>query len=186
MFLLRKKYPYMLFTQMCATTIIAMNILVMKCTMFQLIWVYIGVVLIGTLLIALGRYYVLIQSSDTIPNPRYISKFSSIFQVPIKVLNTSRIKAFVCAKTVFLSVGLLEILERNEIAAVIAHEAYHAKNSPNKIYASFFALTSLTFIQWSDELDADRYAANCVGAASLSGALRKLEIKNWEKRIGRL
>lgn len=182
----KQRYLFVLFIQGCATFLILFNILVMRCAMFQLIWIYLGIISIGALLITVGKYYITSQMRDIVPNTSYIDEISSALKVPIKILNASRIRAFAYKKTVYLSVGLLEMLDQNEIKGVAAHEAYHVKYSPDMLHASFFALASFTFIRWNDELLADRYAASIVGVESLSGALRKLEIKNWERRIGRL
>jgi len=74
-------------------------------------------------------------------------------------------------------------LNVNEVRAVVAHEVYHYKNSPNKILSSLLAFLSLTFIRFNDERLADLYAAEVVGSGTLASALRKLDIRNYNKRL---
>jgi heat shock protein HtpX len=113
-------------------------------------------------------------------------KLEHLFNVPINIIDTQKIKAFTYQKSIYLSVGLLERLEQDEVKAVIAHEIYHLNNGRNKFLSSFLALTSLTFLRYDDEHHADRYAADIAGIHNLANALKKLEIKDYEKRIEKL
>ena len=81
---------------------------------------------------------------------------------------------------------MIERLEKDEIRAVIAHEVYHLRYSPNKIISSLLALASFSFYHYSDEFSADKYAANMTSKESLINALKKLDIKDSEKRIKNL
>ena len=81
---------------------------------------------------------------------------------------------------------MIERLEKDEIKAVIAHEIYHLKYSPNKIISSLLTIASLTFYRYSDEFSADKYAAEITSKESLISALKKLDIKDSMKRINNL
>ena len=59
---------------------------------------------------------------------------------------------------------------------------YHLQHSPNKFLSSLFALASLTFLRYKDEHLADQYAAKTVGVHHLISALKKLEIRDYQKR----
>ena len=98
-------------------------------------------------------------------------------------MDTPIIRAFVFMKRIYLSIGLLERLEKDEIKAVVAHEVYHLRYSPNKILSFLLALASLSFYRYSDEFAADQYAVGIVGKEKLISALKKLDIKDSSKRI---
>jgi heat shock protein HtpX len=173
-------------TQMATTAVIALNFISMRCDVLQLTWLYIGIVTFGGLILWNTKHYISRQCRDTIPSPKHFSRFEDEFNATINILPTQRIKAFVYKGEIYLSMGLLERLNDDELRAVIAHEKYHINYSPNKLFSSLLALTSLTFKHHNDDLIADRYAAERVGTSNLINALNKLEIINAEDRIKNL
>jgi len=183
-FLYKRKYESLLGSQSFMTAIIGLNIFSMQCDMFQWLWIYLGIILIGIILMGMAKHYLTIQlSCNTIQQLPHISELEHIFQVPIYVIDTQKIKAFTFQKRIYLSVGLLERLEKDEIKAVVAHEMYHLNHSPNKLLSSLLALASLTFHRYKDEHHADRYAAKTAGIHNLINALKKLEIRGYNKRV---
>lgn len=185
-FLIKRYALLMLGAQVCGTAVVLSNLLIMKCDMFFLVWVYLGMVFAFLFAFSFVRYLISRSLGDTIPSPKYVTRLAHLFDVTVKVLDTQRIKAFAYRKEIFLSVGLLERLDENETRAVVAHETYHVRSSPNRLISSTLALTSLTFFRYDDETQADRYAAEVAGKNHLTAALKKLDIKNWEKRMERL
>jgi len=155
----------------------------MNCPMFQWIWAYVGVVLFGLLTLSFVRYFLTENGKTNHALSPYFSTLEAQFDVPIRVIDTQRIKAFAHRGAAYLSVGLLERLDRDEVMAVIAHEVFHVKHSPSKLVSSLAALGSLTFVPYSDEHLADQYAADIAGKDALARALRKLQIVGGEKRI---
>ena len=115
---------------------------------------------------------------NIIRSPPYLSEIRQKFKVDISVLDTQKIKAFIYKKKIYLSIGLLERLEKDEIKAVVAHELYHLNHSPNKFLASILALASLTFRRFNDEHKADIYAVKTLDIKNLISALKKLQIKD--------
>lgn len=152
--------------------------------MFQWIWVYLGVISLGLLTLSLVRYCLTregwINHAGLLS---YITTLEAQFGITIRVIDTQKIRAFAHRRAVYLSVGLLERLDPDEVAVVVAHEVYHVKHSPNKLVSSFAALSSLTFVPYNDEHSADQYAADIAGKDTLERALRKLEIVGSEQRI---
>ncbi len=183
-FLINRKYGSLLGSQTFMTITITLSLFSMQCDMFQWLWIYLGIIFIGTLIISIVKHYITLQISYDICKPSpFISKLKRQFKVPIYLLDTQKIKAFAYQKKIYLSIGLLERLNNNEIKAVVAHEKYHLYHSPNKILSSFLALTSLTFLRYGDEYNADRYAAKTAGINNLINALKKLEIRDYNKRV---
>jgi heat shock protein HtpX len=183
-YIVSRRYESLLGAQSFMSVIISVNLLSMNCNMFTWFWMYLGIILIGTIIIMFVKN--LIQRYVVQKNIGSISSLSDIeseFNVHINVIDSSKIRAFVFMKKIYLSVGLLERLEKNEIRAVVAHELYHLNHSPNKIMSTLLAITSLTFRRHSDEYSADSFAANVSGMENLINALKKLNIKDSEKRI---
>lgn len=85
-------------------------------------------------------------------------------------------KAFAAGKSVFVSLGLLELLTDDELKAVLAHEAWHIRN--NKRMPFLKQLAIMTFSSpGRGELEelADRFAQELAGRDALSSARRKLD-----------
>ncbi len=100
----------------------------------------------------------------------------------IVVLDAQRARAVAYKDTVYLSVGLLERLDDDQLRAVVAHEVYHLETRSPRMLSSFLALTSLTFLRFSDEREADAYAARMVGMEAIAGALETLSIRDRKER----
>lgn len=187
MFIFKRNYESLLASQSSMTVIISLNLFSMNCDMFTWVWIYLGIILIGTLLMGLVKHYLELQlDGNIIRSPPYLSEIRQKFKVDISVLDTQKIKAFTYKNRIYLSVGLLERLENDEIMAVVAHEVYHLNHSPNKFLSSLLALTSLTFRRFNDEHYADQYAVKTAGIHNLINALKKLEIRDYEKRAMKL
>ena len=187
MFVIKRNYESLLVSQSSLTVIISLNLFSMNCYMFAWVWIYLGIILIGTLLMGVAKRYLDLQlDRNTIRLSPYLSKIKQQFKVDISILDTQKIKAFTYKNRIYLSVGLLERLEKDEILAVVAHEVYHLNHSPNKFVSVLLALSSLTFRSFNDEHHADKYAAKTFGSNNLINALKKLQIKDAEKRIRKL
>ncbi len=187
MFVIKRNYESLLASQSSMTIIISLNLFSMNCDMFTWVWIYLGIILIGTLLMGLVKHYLELQlDRNIIGSPPYLSEIRQKLKVDISVLDTQKIKAFTYKNRIYLSVGLLERLEKDEIMAVVAHEVYHLNHSPNNFLSSLLALTSLTFRRFNDEHYADQYAVKTAGIHNLINALKKLEIRDYEKRAMKL
>lgn len=186
-FIKKRNFESLLISQTLMTSVIAISLISMSCTMFNWLWIYLGIILIGSLMVFIIKILLDNDLDKNIINSSFfINDFIKEFNVPIKIIDTQKIKAFHYRKKIYLSVGLLERLEKEEIKAVIAHEVYHLKYSPNKIISSILALSSLTFKRYNDELSADNYAVKISGLNNLTNAFKKLNIKDREKRISSL
>ena len=186
-FIFKRNYESLLTSQFFMTVIISLNLLSMNCDMFYWLWIYLGIILMGTILLGFVKIYLKLKLDNNIFRlPTFLSDIGKHWDVDIRILDSQRIKAFAYKNKVYLSIGLIERLEKDEIKSVVAHEVYHLKHSPSKLLSSFLAITSLTFKRFRDEYQADRYAAKTTGLANLINAFRKLQIKDGEKRINQL
>lgn len=186
-FIYTRRYESLFGAQSFTGGIISISLLSMNCHMFTWFWIYLGIILIGTIIVVIFKS--LVKSyigQKSIGNLSSLSDIENEFKVRINIIDSPKIRAFVFMKKMYLSVGLLERLEKNEIRAVVAHELYHLNHSPNKIMSTLLALSSLTFRRYSDEYYADLFAAKTSGVKNLINALKKLNIKDAEKRIRRL
>jgi hypothetical protein len=166
--------------------VIALNFISMRCETFKLIWLYIGLIFGGVFMFWSAKHFIHLRCQDTVATPKFISDFENKFNVKIKILSSQKIKAFVYKKNIYISMGLLERLDSTELEAVLAHEVYHVRYSPNKFLSSILALTSLTFKRHNDDPRADLFAARVTGHQHLINAFQKLQIIDREKRIRKL
>lgn len=83
--------------------------------------------------------------------------------------------------SIYISIGLLDLMTRKELEAVLLHEAYHIKvRSPelkfSSIFSKFFSpLSWLCNVKADDELEADEFAISVQGTSH--------HIKNARKKI---
>lgn len=159
----------------------------MSCPMSSYVWFYFGLisgvmVLMGVVQIAFDRRVQDLKIKDA----QFMKKLSSDLGCSVYLLDTQKIKAFTHKRQIYLSVGLLELLEPEEIRAVAAHELYHVLQTPNRYLANTLALTSLWMKSYRDDAKADRFAAEVAGSENLFSAFEKLNMKNKNKRISRL
>ena len=183
-YIISKKTEIMLFTQALGSVFLILNFLVMKCNMFLLLWVYFGFFVLSLIFLVLIKYSVEKElRNNAIKSSGFLKGMESEFESEIFLIDTQKKRAFSHKNKIFISVGLLEILNNNEIKAVIAHETYHVKFSPNRLIATTLALSSMSFIRHNDEKNADKFSAENAGKKNLESALRKLKPRKWEKRI---
>jgi Zn-dependent protease with chaperone function len=84
-------------------------------------------------------------------------------------------RAFASGRSIFLSIGLLELLSEEELKAVLAHESWHLMHN-NKTHwlKQLSMMTFMPTIQSDLERMADQYASSMVGHDALNSARSKL------------
>ena len=173
--------------QVTLTVVISSSLLSMECYMSAWVWGYLGLVLAGAAVITLLRQFNASRLENTsLGQFDALADLEDEFDVRIVVLDAQRVRALAYRGTVYLSVGLLERLDDEQLRAVVAHEAYHLRTSPSKPRSGLLALTSLTFLRYTDEHSADAYAARVAGVDAIVGALDRLNIEGREDRAERL
>lgn len=84
-------------------------------------------------------------------------------------------QAFACRRSIFLSIGLLELLSDEELKAVLAHESWHIiHNSKTHWLKQLSIMTFLPIARSDIEVMADRFAANIAGQEALHSARNKI------------
>ncbi|MCE8423395.1 MAG: M48 family metalloprotease [Candidatus Methanoperedens sp.] len=85
-------------------------------------------------------------------------------------------KAFAAGRSIFLSLGLLELLNDDEIKAVLAHESWHIRNNSRMPFLKQLALMTFSPQRETDIEDlADYFAAKIAGSDALFSARSKLD-----------
>lgn len=180
-------YKTLVGAQMMVTAMVSTSLASMDCYMSTWVWFYLGGVIAGAVAIGLMRAYSRSRlASDALGRFDALADLEDEFDVDIVVLDTQRVRALVYRDTVYLSMGLLERLDDDQLRAVVAHEVYHLTTRSPRIISSLMALTSLTFLRYSDEREADAYAALRIGEEALVGALETLRIRDRSERAEHL
>lgn len=162
------------------TVMISTSLASMDCYMSTWVWVYLGGVIAGAVAIGLLRAYSRSRlESASLGRFEALADLEVEFDVDIVVLDTQMVRALDYRDTSYLSVGLLERLDDDQLRTVVAHEVYHLATRSPRMLSSFLALTSLTFLRYSDEREADAYAARLIGE---EGIVAALEIRDRKKR----
>ncbi len=130
-----------------------------------------SLILYGRILV---KKYGAVRSEKILP---WMGEFvKAIVDADVYILNTAIPKAFAMGKKIFVSGGLLEILNKDELKAVLVHEAYHVKNRRTSMLKSISMMTFLPYVIGKDiELAADEYASAIVGREHLESARKKLK-----------
>lgn len=93
--------------------------------------------------------------------------------------------------SIYISIGLLDLMTRKELEAVLLHEAYHIKvRSPELKFSSIFSkfvspLSWLCNVKADDELEADKFAASLQGTSHYIKSARK-KTKNFYKNLNKI
>lgn len=186
-FYLDRGFRPLLGAQFTLTAAISVSLLSMECYMSTWVWAYLGFVLAGATVITLFRRFNASRlAADSLGQFDALADLEDEFDVRIVVLDAQRVRALAYQDTVYLSVGLLERLDDEQLRAVVAHEAYHLRTSPSRPLSALLSLTSLTFLRYDDEGSADAYAARVAGVDAIVGALDRLGIVDRRKRAMRL
>ncbi|MCZ7393824.1 MAG: M48 family metalloprotease [Candidatus Methanoperedens sp.] len=155
----------------------------MNCSYMLTFYLYLAYVIISTVLIfGVVRYYdrIMIKRLDAKPASDIINwpqEFvDSLALAKLYYFDSAVPRAFAAGKSIFVSIGLLEILNDDELKAVLAHEAWHIRNNSRTPFLKQLAL--MTFSSHSEselEYMADCFAAEIAGSEALFSARNKLD-----------
>jgi len=181
------KPKHKLFTFISAQFAVLLAILstfyIMQCSGMLTVYLYFMYVVTSTVVIVgLLRFYdkILIRRLDAKPitsimvwGQEFVDRLTS---ASVYYYDSAVPKAFAAGRSIFVSVGLLEVLDDDELKAVLAHEAWHIRN--NSRIPLLKQLSFMTFsCQDESELEdmADSFAANIAGSKALASARDKID-----------
>lgn len=170
--------------QLFIISAIAAVVYAMQCSQMLSIEIYLGYVTLSTAIILLlprVYYKVLIKRYDARP-------ITDIMDWPQDFVNSLGTKsdvyyfdsavprAFASGKAIFLSLGMLELVDEKELKAILAHEVWHLRHNNRTPILRQLALMSFTRNRSENELEmlADRFAEKIVGKNALESARTKL------------
>ena len=93
----------------------------------------------------------------------------------VYILHSSVPRAFTLGRDVFVSAGMIDLLEEDELKAVLAHEKFHVLENRTPLLSRLKYLTFLPIPQDRIELMADRYAEKIAGKDALQKTKKKIE-----------
>jgi len=156
---------------------------IMQCSEMLTVYLYFIYVVISTVLIfVLLRFYdrILIKRLDAKPiasivewGQEFVDKLTS---ASVYYYDSAVPKAFAAGRSIFVSVGLLEVLDDNELKAVLAHEAWHIRNNSRTPFLKQLSFMTFSYQSESGLEDmADSFAASIAGSEALASARDKLD-----------
>ncbi|WMW25706.1 M48 family metalloprotease [Methanolobus sediminis] len=170
--------------QLFIISAIAAVVYAMKCSQMLSIEIYLGYVTLSTAIILLlprVYYKILIKRYDARP----ITEVMDWPQEFVKNLDTKSSvyyydsavpRAFASGKAIFLSLGMLELVDETELKAVLAHEVWHLRHNSRTPILRQLSLMSFTKNRSEDELEtlADMFAEKVVSKSALESARAKI------------
>ncbi len=171
-------------SQLLIISAIATVVHAMQCSRMLSIEIYLGYVAFSTAIILfLPRVYyrILIKRYDARP----ISEIMDWPEGFVNYLGTTATiyyydsaipRAFASGKAIFLSLGLLELVEKTELEAIIAHEIWHIRHNNSTPILRQLAVMSFSKNKSEDELEklADMFAEKIVNKSALESARAKI------------
>ncbi len=169
--------------QFAAFQAIITTFYLMKCEGMLTIYLYSGYAVISTTIIfGAFRFYdrFMIRRLNAKPIGNVIGwmqEFTDrLASATVYYYDSAVPRAFAAGKSIFVSLGLLELLSDDELKAVLAHEAWHIRNNGRTSYLKQLAIMTFTSPRRGElEYLADRFAAEIAGNKALSSARSKVD-----------
>ncbi|AFV24878.1 hypothetical protein Mpsy_2677 [Methanolobus psychrophilus R15] len=176
--------------QLCMLASIGMVVSSMQCSRMLTIEIYTAYVFLSTMLILfLPRIYyrILIKRYRARPIAELMEwpqVFVNSLKEQDKTPGMSKVyyydsavpKAFASGKTIFLSMGLLEIMDKAELKAILAHEVWHLRHNTRTPILRHLSMITFTWNCSESELEsmADIFAADVVSRSAVESARAKM------------
>ncbi len=155
----------------------------MKCSEMLSIYLYFAYAAVSSILIfAVLRSYdrVMIKRLDAKPAGAiigwvqdYVNRLAS---ATVYYYDSAIPKAFAAGRSIFVSIGLLELLGDDELKAVLAHEAWHIRTNSKMPFLRQLSLMTFSLNKDSElEKMADDFAADIAGRGALISARNKID-----------
>ena len=179
----RKRLRIFLFAQLSGIIAIALTYYIMECSEMLSLFLYSAFLAVSNLIIfGVLRYYdrIIIRKLEAKPAGRLLNWTQEFVDMltsaKLYYFDSAIPRAFASGKSIFISIGLLEILDDDELKAVLAHEAWHIRHNSGMPFMKQLAL--MAFSSSADpklECMADRFAAQIAGSEALLSARNKVD-----------
>ena len=179
----KKRLQTFIFAQVLGLIGVVLTFYLMNCNEMLSMYLYFAYMAISTILIFGTLYYydrLMIKRLQAKPagsilkwTQEYVDKLTS---ARVYYFDSAVPKAFAAGRSIFISIGLLEILDDNELKSVLAHEAWHIRHNSGMPFISRLAM--MAFSSTSEPLleeQADRFAAEIAGRKALFSARNKID-----------
>lgn len=179
----KKRLRTFVFAQATGLFAIVTTFYLMNCSEMLSLYLYFAYVAISTVIIfGTLRYYdrLMIRRLEAKPagsilnwTQEFVDKLTS---ARVYYFDSAVPKAFAAGRSIFISIGLLELLDDDELKAVLSHEAWHIKHNSGMPFLSQLALMAFSSSSEPElEDQADRFAAKIAGNAALYSARNKVD-----------
>ncbi|PWB52290.1 MAG: hypothetical protein C3F06_08805 [Candidatus Methanoperedenaceae archaeon] len=179
----KKRLQTFVFAQATGLFAVAATFYLMNCSEMLSLYLYFAYVAISTILIfGTLRYYdrLMIKRLEAKPagsilkwTQEFVDKLTS---ARVYYFDSAVPKAFAAGRSIFISIGLLELLDEDELKAVLAHEAWHIRHNSGMPFLSQLALMAFSSSSEPElEDQADRFAAKIAGNTALYSARNKVD-----------
>jgi heat shock protein HtpX len=179
----RKKLKLFVLAQSSGILATALIYYLMDCSEMLSLYIYSAYLAVSTLMI-LGalRYYdrIMIRKLGAKPagsilgwTQEFVDMLTS---AKLYYFDSAIPRAFASGRSIFISIGLLEMLDDDELKAVLAHEAWHIRHNSGMPFMKQLAL--MAFSSSADpelECMADRFAVQIAGIEALLSARNKVD-----------
>lgn len=129
-------------------------------------------------------------------NHAFINKLTKTLGTKLQLYSIDKQEPVAFARSlhkpsIYISIGLIDLITRKELEAVLLHEAYHIKvRSPELKFSSIFSkfvspLSWLYNVETDDELEADEFAISVQGTRRYIKSARK-KIKSFYKSLNKI
>jgi Zn-dependent protease with chaperone function len=185
--LMVKRPKHRLMTFVSAQGMIVISIIstfaLMKCSEMLSIYLYFAYAAVSSVMIfGALRFYdrVMIKRLDAKPAGAIINwvqdYVNRLTLATVYYYDSAVPKAFATGRSIFVSIGLLELLSDDELKAVLAHEAWHIRTNSKMPFLKQLSLMTFSLNKDSElEQMADNFAADIAGRGSLISARHKLD-----------
>ncbi|MDP2218285.1 MAG: M48 family metalloprotease [Methanolobus sp.] len=186
----RSRISSFIAAQLCMLASIAMVVSSMQCSRMLTIEIYTAYVFLSTMLILfLPRIYyrILIKRYRARPVAElmewpqvFVNSLKEQYKTPgmseVYYYNSAVPRAFASGKTIFLSMGLLEIMDKAELKAILAHEVWHLRHNTRTPILRHLSMITFTRNFSESELEnmADIFAADVVSRRAVESARSKM------------
>jgi len=178
-----KRLKIFVFSQSSGILAITLTYYLMECREMLTFYLYSAYLLVSSLMVfGMLRYYdrILIKKLGAKPAGSILNWTQEFVDMltsaKLYYFDSAIPRAFASGKSIFISIGLLEMMDDDELKAVLAHEAWHIRHNSRMPFMKQLALMAFSSSNDLDlECKADSFAAQIAGSEALLSARNKVD-----------